>query len=417
MTMHILVQRQRAQINKMNFNIVLEAGKERPIIRRHPWVYSSAIKRVEGKPKPGATVQILAHDGRWIAKAAYSPESKIRARVWSWQESEAIDHAFFKRKIAKAIEYRRDWVKNTNAIRLIAGEADGLPGLIVDQYDQTIVCQFLSTGVELWRDAIIASLLEQTQCTLIVERSDAAVRSREGLQERTGILHGTHSGELIAVHENGVQYGIDVLGGHKTGFYIDQRDNRQMVSELATNRRVLNMFCYTGGFSLAALKGGAKSVMSVDSSGDALQLAQRQMSMNGFSEERASWHDADAFATLTTLRNTKEKFDLIVLDPPKFAPSVQHLERALRAYKEINRAALQLLNPEGLLFTFSCSGAVSPERFEETLASSVSEALGHMQDPSANYRIIRRLSAGLDHPVLASFPEGEYLKGLLLQRL
>jgi 23S rRNA (cytosine1962-C5)-methyltransferase len=337
-------------------------------------------------------------------------------RVWSWNETEAIDHAFFKRKISAAIQHRQQWVKGTNAIRLIAGEADGLPGLIVDQYDRVIVCQFLSAGVEYWRDAIIGALQEQTRCTLMVERSDAAVRAREGLAEQSGILSGEHDGELISVNEHGVQYGIDVLGGHKTGFYIDQRDNRRMVSELSRDRRVLNMFCYTGGFSLAALQGGAKSVMSVDSSGDALVLAQRQMIMNGYSPELATWHDADAFSTLRELRGAQEKFDLIVLDPPKFAPSAQHLERALKAYKEINRAALQLLNPGGLLFTFSCSGAVSLEHFEQMIASSVSEALGHMQDEATNYRVMQRLAAGLDHPVLASFPEGEYLKGLLLQR-
>ncbi len=400
----------------MNCSIILEASKERPIVRRHPWVYATAIKRIDGKPKTGATVQILSHDGRWIAKGAYSPQSKIRIRVWSWNENEAIDHAFFKRKISEAIEYRRQWVRGTNAIRLIAGEADGLPGLIVDQYDRVIVCQFLSAGVEYWRDAIINALQEQTQCLLMVERSDAAVRSREGLAEQGGILSGEYDGELISVNENGVQYGVDVLGGHKTGFYIDQRENRRLVSELSKNRRVLNMFCYTGGFSLAALQGGAKSVMSVDSSGDALALAQRQMVMNGYSSDRGTWHDADAFSTLRELRGAQEKFDLIILDPPKFAPSVQHLERALKAYKEINRAALQLLNPGGLLFTFSCSGAVSLEHFEQMIATSVSEALAHMQNQETNYRVMQRLAAGLDHPVLASFPEGEYLKGLLLQR-
>lgn len=400
----------------MNHSVILEPGKERPLFRRHPWVYATAIKRVDGRPKPGATVQIYSHDGRWIAKGAYSPQSKIRVRIWSWSEPESIDHAFFKRKISEAIEYRRQWVTGTNAIRLIAGEADGLPGLIVDQYNHAVVCQFLSAGVEHWKDAIVMALREQTQCTLIVERSDAAVRAREGLVEQSGVLFGEYHGDLISVHEHGVRYGIDVLGGHKTGFYIDQRDNRKIVSELSINRRVLNMFCYTGGFSLAAIQGGAKSVMSVDSSGDALALAKRQMEMNGYSADRVTWHDADAFSTLHALRSAQEKFDLIVLDPPKFAPSVLHLERALKAYKEINRAALQLLNPGGLLFTFSCSGAVSPEHFEKTLATSVSEALGHMQDFRGNFRIMRRLSAGLDHPVLASFPEGEYLKGLLLQR-
>ena len=217
--------------------------------------------------------------------------------------------------------------------------------------------------------------------------------------------------------ENGVLYQVDVMNGHKTGFYIDQRDNRQLVAEMAKERRVLNMFCYTGGFSLAALKGGAKSVMSVDSSGDALKIARQQMVLNKFSAERTSWLDADAFTTLSNLRNAKEKFDLIVLDPPKFAPSAQHLDRAIKAYKEINRAALQLLSPGGLLFTFSCSGAVSLERFEQMLVNSVSEALAHMQDSQANFRIVRRLAAGLDHPVLASFAEGEYLKGLLVERV
>ncbi len=385
-------------------------------MRRHPWVYATAIKRIDGKPKAGATVQILSHDGRWVAKGAYSPSSKIRVRVWSWNETEAIDHAFFKRKISAAIQYRQQWIKDTNAIRLIAGDADGEPGLMFDQYDRLIVCQFLSAGVEYWRDAIISALQEQTQCSLMVERSDAAMRSREGMPEQSGILYGEYDGKLISINEHGVQYGVDVLGGHKTGFYIDQRDNRRMVSELSRDRRVLNMFCYTGGFSLAALQGGAKSVVSVDSSGDALRLAQRQMVMNGYSSELATWLDADAFSTLRELRSAQERFDLIVLDPPKFAPSAQHLERALKAYKEINRAALQLLNPGGLLFTFSCSGAVSLENFEQMIASSVSEALAHMQDQETNYRVMRRLAAGLDHPVLASFPEGEYLKGLLLQR-
>lgn len=401
----------------MNFNVILESGKERPIMRRHPWVYSTAIKRVEGKPKPGVTVQVLSQDGKWLARGAFSPESKIRVRVWSWDPNEAIDHAFFKRKIQQAIKYRQKWIRNTNAIRLIAGEADGIPGLIVDQYDQTIVCQFLSAGVEYWRDAIVNALHEQTRCALLVERSDAAVRSREGLPEKTEILFGERPSEGVEVHENGVLYQVDVMNGHKTGFYIDQRDNRQLVAEMAKERRVLNMFCYTGGFSLAALKGGAKSVMSVDSSGDALKIARQQMVLNKFSAERTSWLDADAFTTLSNLRNAKEKFDLIVLDPPKFAPSAQHLDRAIKAYKEINRAALQLLSPGGLLFTFSCSGAVSLERFEQMLVNSVSEALAHMQDSQANFRIVRRLAAGLDHPVLASFAEGEYLKGLLVERV
>lgn len=400
----------------MQAKITLKAGKERPLLRRHPWVYATAIDRVDGKVYPGCTIFIYSAEGRFVAKGSYSPRSQIRARILSWDESENIDHAFFKRKIANAITHRSHWVMDTNAIRLIFGESDGLPGLIVDQYDKTLVCQFLFAGMEHWKDAIVSALKQAIPCDRIVERSDAAVRVREGMEPYVGCLYGEMPTESVQVTECGVKYSVDVLNGHKTGFYIDQRDNRRLVGELSAGKNVLNMFCYTGGFSLAALRGGANHVTSVDSSGDALAIAQQQMALNGFATERAEWLDADAFAILTQYRKEGRKFDLIVLDPPKFAPSSNHLDKAVKAYKEINRAGMQLLSPGGVLLTFSCSGAMDLQLFERVVANAATEAMTHSGDKSMDFRLLRRLSSGADHPLLISFPEGDYLKGLMLQR-
>ena len=401
----------------MQASIILKAGKERPLFRHHPWVYSNAIDRLEGKLYPGCTVHVLSHEGQFVAKGLYSPVSQIRVRVLTWDEAEPIDHAFFKRRITKAIAHRQQWVKNTNAIRLIFGESDGLPGLVVDQYADTLVCQFLFVGMEHWKEAIVDALVKQTACTRIVERSDAAVRTREGLEPHIGPLHGDLPTEPVQINECGVLYTVDVLKGHKTGFYIDQRDSRELLGQLSQDKEVLNVFCYTGGFSLAALRGGAKHVTSVDSSGEALAMAERQMKVNGFDEGRATWIDSDAFDVLTRLRKEERQFDIVVLDPPKFAPSSHHLDKALRAYKEINRAGMQLLKPGGLLFTFSCSGAVDSALFERTIAMAGAEAMTHGSDKGLDFRIMKRLSSGADHPLLTSFPEGDYLKGLLLQRV
>ncbi len=401
----------------MQASIILKAGKERPLFRHHPWVYSNAIDRLEGKLYPGCTVHVLSHEGQFVAKGLYSPVSQIRVRVLTWDEAEPIDHAFFKRRITKAIAHRQQWVKNTNAIRLIFGESDGLPGLVVDQYADTLVCQFLFVGMEHWKEAIVDALVKQTSCAKIVERSDAAVRTREGLEPHIGPLYGDLPTEPVQINECGVLYTVDVLKGHKTGFYIDQRDSRELLGQLSQDKEVLNVFCYTGGFSLAALRGGAKHVTSVDSSGEALAMAERQMKVNGFDEGRATWIDSDAFDVLTRLRKEERQFDIVVLDPPKFAPSSHHLDKALRAYKEINRAGMQLLKPGGLLFTFSCSGAVDSALFERTIAMAGAEAMTHGSDKGLDFRMMKRLSSGADHPLLTSFPEGDYLKGLLLQRV
>jgi 23S rRNA (cytosine1962-C5)-methyltransferase len=396
--------------------ITLKPGKEKSLLRRHPWIFATAIERVEGKPeekaKAGATALIQSSSGQFLARAAYSPKSQIRARVWSFDENEPIDHALIKRRIRKALAHRIASVKDTDAIRLIFGEADGFPGLVVDWYagkQGHLVCQFQAAGVEAWKAPIVQALIAETGCPNVYERSDASVREREGLPLVTGTLAGAEPQDETPVTENSVRYAVDIRTGHKTGFYIDQRDNRALVMAHAAGRDVLNCFCYTGGFSLAALKGGANSVVSIDSSGEALEAGRRNMELNGFDLSKAEWWDADVFKALRALREQGRSFDLIVLDPPKFAASPDHVERAARAYKDINLLAFQLLREGGLLFTYSCSGAISADLFQKIVA-------GAANDAKVDARILRRLSAGVDHPMMTNFPEAEYLKGLLLQK-
>jgi 23S rRNA (cytosine1962-C5)-methyltransferase len=396
--------------------ITLKPGKEKSLLRRHPWIFPTAIEHVDGKPeekgKLGATALVQSSTGQFLARAAWSPKSQIRARVWTFDENEPVDHALIKRRIRKALAYRQTTVGDTDAIRLIFGEADGFPGLVVDWYagkQGHLVCQFQAVGVEAWKAAIVQALIAETGCPNVYERSDASVREREGLPLVTGTLAGAEPQDETIVSENGVRYGVDILRGHKTGFYIDQRDNRRLVMEHAAGGDVLNCFSYTGGFSLAALKGGASSVISIDSSGEALEAGQRNLTLNGFDPEKAQWWDADVFKMLRSLREQGKTFDLIVLDPPKFAASPDHVDRAARAYKDINLLGFQLLREGGLLFTYSCSGAISADLFQKIVA-------GAANDAKVDARILRRLSAGVDHPMTTSFPEGEYLKGLMLHK-
>jgi 23S rRNA (cytosine1962-C5)-methyltransferase len=396
--------------------ITLKPGKEKSLLRRHPWIFPTAIEHVDGKPeekgKLGATALVQSSTGQFLARAAWSPKSQIRARVWTFDENEPVDHALIKRRIRKALAYRQTTVGDTDAIRLIFGEADGFPGLVVDWYagkQGHLVCQFQAVGVEAWKAAIVQALIAETGCPNVYERSDASVREREGLPLVTGTLAGAEPQDETIVSENGVRYGVDILRGHKTGFYIDQRDNRRLVMEHAAGRDVLNCFSYTGGFSLAALKGGASSVISIDSSGEALEAGQRNLTLNGFDPETAQWWDADVFKMLRSLREQGKTFDLIVLDPPKFAASPDHVDRAARAYKDINLLGFQLLREGGLLFTYSCSGAISADLFQKIVA-------GAANDAKVDARILKRLSAGVDHPMTTSFPEGEYLKGLMLHK-
>ena len=394
----------------MGAQLILKAGKERLLQRRHPWVYASAVARVTGAPQSGDTVHVLSAGGGFLAQAAFSPASAMRARVWTFSEDETVDDAWFEARLAKALARREALVTGTDACRLVFGEADLLPGLVVDRYANRLVLQFMAAGVEAWREPVIRALSRLTGCTDLYERSDAAARQREGLAPREGVICGNPPPPDLTIEETGVRYEVDIVGGHKTGFYLDQRDNRALVGAHARGRRVLNCFCYTGGFTLAALRGGAASAVSVDSSAPALAAARRNQAVNGLDGANCEWLEANVFDALNQMLARGEQFDLIVLDPPKFAPTVQHAERAARAYKEINLKALRLLAPGGLLFTFSCSSAIGVDLFQKIVAGAVFDA-------RVDAQMLRRLEAGVDHPMLMTHPEGEYLKGLMLMRI
>lgn len=394
--------------------IILQAGKERSLFRRHPWIFEGSIAHIEGRIRPGDTVTIVADDGRRLARAAWSPKSQIRARVWTFDAEENIDDAFFKRRVQQAVERRKTLpaLRGQQGLRLLHGESDGLPGVIADQYGDTVVVQLNSAGADKWRKAIVAALVRATGCVRVYERSDSDVRKLEGLESTVGWVHGEAPGAgeaALSIEEYGVRYGVDVVGGHKTGYYLDQRENRRLTREFAAGRAVLNCFCYTGGFSLQALAGGAASVVSIDSSGPAIEGARRNLALNPqLDASRAEWLEDDVFEALRRFRTEGRKFDLIVLDPPKFAPSAAHADRAARAYKDINLFGFRLLNPGGLLMTYSCSGGIGQELFQKIVAGAASDA-------GVDARIIQRLSAAADHPIGLAFPEGEYLKGLVLQ--
>ncbi len=391
--------------------LILKPGREKSLLRRHPWVFSGAVARVDGNPEAGDTVAVRAADGKFLAGAAYSPVSQIRARVWSWDEQERVDGNFLRARLQRAVEARERLIcaEAGDAMRLVHGESDGLPGVIADRYGDVLVLQLLSAGAERWRAEIADSVRELTGCACVYERSDADVRELEGLPAKSGVLHGALPAAGVQIREHGLTYGVDVVDGHKTGFYLDQRDNRRRIGELAREREVLNCFCYTGGFTLNALAGGAKSVLSVDSSADALAQAKHNLARNDLDAARAEWQEADVFKYLRTLRDQGRSFDLIVLDPPKFAPTAAFAEKAARGYKDINLLALKLLRPGGLLATFSCSGGIPAELFQKILA-------GAALDAGAAASIVGHFAAAADHPVLLSFPEGDYLKGLLLRR-
>lgn len=395
--------------------IKLKPGKEKSLLRRHPWVFDGAIAK--GGGDPGETVRIESEQGQFLAWGAVSSTSKIRVRVWSWDEKQRIDAAFFKALIATSLSTRRLFNIQSNGVRLVHGESDGLPGLVVDQYGDTLVAQFLSCGTERWKQVIADALLELTGLTRLYERSDASVRDLEGLPRVTGWLRGGGP-TAVVLQEHSWQLALDVAEGHKTGFYLDQRDNRQAFFEAARHgqwQQVLNCFCYTGGFTVAALAGmraagmgGAGGhVTSIDSSGPALEKGRANVALNGFDATQTTWLDADVNASLRAFDREGRRFDAIVLDPPKLAPTAAHAERAARAYKDINRLGFKLLNPGGMLFTYSCSGGIGVELFQKIVASAALEA-------GVDAVITHRLGGAPDHPVGLPFPEGEYLKGLVV---
>jgi len=389
----------------------LKPGRERSLLRRHPWVFSGAVEAVVGSPDTGATVQLRADDGRFLGWAAYSPASQIRARVWSFGENELPGPELFQSRIETALARRRAEIpaEITDAMRLVHGESDQLPGLIADRYGDSLVVQLLSAGTEKWRDALVGILRDRSGCARVYERSDTDARELEGLAASSGLISGAAPDEPLRITEHGITYQVDVASGQKTGFYLDQRDNRRRVGQLAAGRDVLDCFSYTGGFALSALAAGARSVLSIDASAQALALAKRNLALNPALAGRADWLEADVFEALRKLRREGREFDLIVLDPPKFAPTAKDAARAARGYKDINLSALRLLRPGGLLATFSCSGGVSIELFQKIVAGAAADA-GTALLLRERYR-----SAG-DHPVRVEFPEGEYLKGLLLER-
>ena len=391
--------------------IILKKGREKSLLRKHPWVFSGAIQEVIGNPTAGETVDVVDNHDHFLARAAYSPTSSIRARVWTFNFEDEVNEKFLYEKLRIANNYR---ITNnflnlyTNTYRLIHAESDGLPGLVVDRYGDLLVLQILSAGIEFWRSEIIDNLVEITKINKIYERSDVEVRKLEGLEQRVGAMHGDKLETEVEICENGFKFLVDVASGQKTGFYIDQRENRKTIQSYVENKEVLNCFSYTGAFSVYALAAGAKHVTSIESSEDANQLAKRNLEINDLPIDQTTIMQSDVFSELRTMRDKALSYDVIILDPPKFAPTAAQVKSAARGYKDINLLAFKLLKPGGKLITFSCSGGVSQNLFQKIIADAVLDA-------GKNAKIIRYLFQGPDHPVALNFPEGAYLKGLVCQ--
>jgi 23S rRNA (cytosine1962-C5)-methyltransferase len=388
---------------------ILKAGREKSLRRRHPWIFSGAIDRLDGQPSSGETVAVRDHGGRFLAWAAYSPSSQIRLRVWSFDEASAIDPAFFRARIGAAIESRRrlGMLGETSACRLVFSESDGLPGLIVDRYGAYLVCQFLAAGAEHWRSLIVELLAELVEPSGIYERSEASVRRKEGLPSRAGVLSGqTPPAQLRIEHGGGSQW-VDIAHGQKTGSYLDQRLNHLHVAAYAADCEMLDAFCHTGGFAMACLARGATSATLLDASAEILRQAEQTAETNGFTS-KVRVRQGDAFDELRRLSEEGQRYDLVVLDPPKFVHAADQLQAGLRGYKDINWLGMRLLRPGGVLATFSCSSHVDRESFQRTVAAAAADAGRFAQ-------ILETLSQPPDHPVALSFPEGAYLKGLLLR--
>ena len=383
--------------------LVLKPGREKSLKRRHPWVFSGAVAKITGTPEAGETIEVHGSDGEFLAMAACNPQSQIVARVWDWQKRD-IDAAFFRERVERAVRLRARLLPECDSVRLVHAESDGLPGVVIDRYGDVVVVQLSSAGAMRWRDAISDAVAAAVNPRTLFERSDADVLVLEGMQPRTGLLGGAAPPPGMVMAEAGAKFEIDVPHGHKTGFYLDQRANRLCLRELAAKREVLDCFAYTGGFTVNALAGGAVKATAVDSSGPALELLRRNVALNKLPE--AECIEGDVFQELRKMRDQARSFDLIVLDPPKFAPTAAHAEKASRAYKDINLLAFKLLRADGLLFTFSCSGGVSRDLFQKIVA-------GAAVDAHVDAQIVGHLSAGADHPIALNFPEGEYLKGLI----
>lgn len=389
----------------MHPSVYLVKGREKSVRRHHPWIFSRGIARIEGEPTLGQTVDIYCHQGQWLARGAFSPHSQIRVRIWSF-EKESIDVDFFKKRLQQAQTLRdtlaiRD---NLTAYRLIAAESDGLPGITIDKYDNYLVCQLLSAGAEAQKQPLIDALMALYPNCNIYERSDVAVRKKEGLKERTGVLYGDAPPAIITIKENGLLINVDIARGHKTGFYLDQRDSRHASMKYVNNKRVLNCFSYTGAFALYALHNHASEVINVDVSQPALETAKNNAILNGFDLSKAQFVNADVFKLLREYRENGELFDVVIMDPPKFAESKSQLMGACRGYKDINMLAMQILKPGGILLTYSCSGLMDNGLFQKIIADAALDA-------NRSVQFIERFQQAADHPIDSAYPEGFYLKG------
>jgi len=395
--------------NNMHKTVKLKPGREKSVLQFHPWVFSGALEEVRGDPGSGETVRVEDSRGKFLAYGLFSPESSIRVRLLSWTESDVIGPEFFNRKLQEAVQLRKHLLspEDFGACRLVFGEADGLPGWIADRYGEFLVLQCLTAGAERWRDDFADELCKVTGIQNVYERSDVDVRQLEGLPERKGVLRGGLPPPSLEISESGLKFIVDICSGQKTGFFLDQRENRRLFRKFAKDAKILNCFCYTGAFSVHAMAGGARSVASIDSSAEAIEAAKRNMALNGFdARENISWIEGDVFLELRKMRDRNEKYDCIILDPPKFAATAAQAAGAARGYKDINLLAFKLLNPGGLLFTFSCSGGISPDLFQKIVA-------GAALDAGVNARILYHMHQGADHPVALHFPESAYLKGLV----
>ena len=391
--------------------IRLKSTRDKSVKRKHPWIFSGAIQAVDGNPGLGDTVKVVSSEGEELGYGAYSPSSSIRVRMWNFDTHQEIDEIFLENKIRIAILLRENIIPSdsyNNACRLIYAESDCFPGLIVDKYADNLVVQLLSAGPERWKDTIINKLITLTGITNIYERSDVEVRRLEGLPIRKGILNGKEPDEEIEIVENAKRFLVDVKNGQKTGFYLDQRHNRNTVKKYMADCNILNCFSYSGAFTVYALEGGAEHVTSIDSSQDAIILEKKNLDINGFTKEKVTWKNGDVFKELRLLRDKGLSFDIVILDPPKFAPTIAQVRSASRGYKDINLLAFKLLNPGGILATFSCSGSIDRKLFQKIIADAALDA-------NVDAKILEHLSQSADHPIALNFPEGAYLKGLICQ--
>ncbi|MDX1614299.1 MAG: class I SAM-dependent methyltransferase [Candidatus Promineifilaceae bacterium] len=398
-------------MNQPTATLVLKPGREKPVLNRHPWVFSGSIRHIRsGDPDPGDLVTITAHDGRFLARAYYNPQSQITARILTWDPDEALDADFWHARLDQARRLRSllELEPKTNAYRLVNGEADGVPGLIVDRYGDFLVLQALTLGIDVRKRMLIETAAALFQPIGIVERSDVSVRKKEGLDEVRGLVWGVDPPDSVTVRENDHLFEVDLMRGHKTGLYLDQRQNRNKVCQpnLVRGRKILNVFSYTGGFAVYAAVSGAAQIINIDESATSIDMARKNLALNATNRQQDKYLTGDAFTLLREFRDTGQSFDMVILDPPKFAHSRRDVEAACRGYKDLNWLALRLLRPDGLLATFSCSGRVSADLFQKVVFSAAVDADRHVQ-------IVQQLSQAADHPVSLTFPESAYLKGFL----